>query len=118
MDNKVPIIDEKDLNKLIEQALQGDGVLVTPKEISQMLINLPGVSINSKPRSDGRWQGYVIKDGEKRIVYGRSKEELAMKLKAYYQYGLPQKAIQKKKSSTPKLSEWLQKWLSCIKPRM
>ncbi len=91
MTNKIPILDEKDLNALIEQALKGDGVLVTPKEISQMIINLPGVSINSKPRKDGRYQGYILDKNGRTYAYGRTLEEVAIKLKHYLRYGTPKK---------------------------
>ncbi len=88
---KIPILDEKDLNTLIEEALKGNGVLVTPKEISQMIINLPGVSINSKPRKDGRFQGYIVDKNGRTYAYGRTLEEVAIKLKHFLRYGTPRK---------------------------
>ena len=96
--NKVPILDEKDLDRLIEEALKGNGVLVTPKEVSQLLVNVSGVSINSKPRKDGRWQGYILDKGEKRYVYGTTKEEVAFRLKEYLRNGLPKKKSAEKNS--------------------
>lgn len=89
--NKIPIFEEKDLNSLLKQALKNDGVLTTPTEISQMLVNIKGVSINSTPRKDGRFQGYVLKDSRKVYVYGKSKNEVAFKLKEYLKNGLPEK---------------------------
>ena len=62
--SKIPIIDENDLNSLIEEALKSNGTLVTPTEVSQMLINLPGICICSKPRTDGRWQGYILNNNK------------------------------------------------------
>ena len=88
---KIPILDEKDLNALIEQAIKGNGVLATPKELSQMIINLPGVSINSKPRKDGRYQGYIVDKNGRTYAYGRTLEEVAIKLKHYLRYGTPRK---------------------------
>ena len=40
------------------------------QESNFMLINLSGVSTNSKPRADGRYQGYAMRDGEKKYFYG------------------------------------------------
>ncbi len=88
---KIPILDEKDLNALIEEALKGNGVLVTPKELSQMIINLHGVSINSKPRKDGRFQGYIVDKNGRTYAYGKTLEEVSIKLKHYLRYGAPKK---------------------------
>lgn len=73
------------------EALKDDGVLATPTEVSQMNINLPGVSINSKPRKDGRYQGYIVDKNGKTYVYGRTMEEVAQKIKRFLQYGTPKK---------------------------
>ncbi len=89
--SKIPIFNEKDLNALIEQALKGNGVLVAPQEISQMIINLHGVSISSKPRKDGRYQGYIIDENGRTYAYGRTREEVAVKLKDFLRYGTPKK---------------------------
>lgn len=91
MPNKIPILDEKDLNALIEEAIKGNGVLATPTELSQMIINLPGVSINSKPRKDGRFQGYIVDKNGRTYAYGKTLEEVAIKLKHYLRYGTPKK---------------------------
>ncbi len=88
---KIPIFNEKVLNLLIEQAINNDGVLVTHKEINQMIKNIPGVSINSKPRSDGRYQGYVVDGNGRTYAYGKNIEEVAIKLKHYLRFGTPKK---------------------------
>lgn len=111
--NKIPIIDEKDIDRLIEECLNKGGTLVTPSEVSQMLINVAGICICEKPRPDGRWQGYILREGKRNFVYGKSKEEVALKLKDYYKNGIPQK--RKKKKATPTLSEWLDKWIELYK---
>ena len=111
--SKIPLIDENDLNALIEEALKGGGVLATPKETSQMLIQMRGISINSKPRKDGRYQGY-IEDNGKHYVYGRTKEEVAIKIKEYLKNGIPKKK-EKKKKATPVLREWLKTWMELYK---
>ncbi len=91
INKKRPIIDEKDVQTLLENALINDGVLTIPKDISQMLINIKGVSINAKPRKDGRYQGYIIQDERKVYVYGKTREDVAVKLKEYLKNGLPKK---------------------------
>lgn len=91
MDKRIPIIEEKDIEKLLELALKNEGVLTAPTELSQMLINVKGVSINSKPRKDGRFQGYIISENQKKYVYGKTKDEVAMQLKFYLKNGLPKR---------------------------
>lgn len=49
-----------------------------------MLIDVSGVSINSKPRKDGRFQGYVLtEEGRPKYFYGKSREEVAEKISDY-----------------------------------
>ena len=100
MPSKIPILDEKDLNALIEQALKGNGVLATPTELSQMIINLPGVSICSQPRKDGRFQGYIVDRNGRTYAYGRTIDEVIAKLKFYLRHGTPKK----KKPAAEKLN--------------
>lgn len=91
MIKKIPILNENDINSLIELALKNDGALTASKEISQMLLNVKGVSINAKPRKDGRYQGYVIENGIKKYVYGKTKNEVTEKIKDYLKNGFPKK---------------------------
>ena len=52
------------------------------KEIdTDMIINMPGVSINRKPRKDGRYQGYVNTETGRLYVYGKSIDEVCAKIK-------------------------------------
>ena len=56
------------------------GNLLNPKE-EQMLIELPGVSISSIPRKDGRFQGYrTLSDGKKKYYYGRAYKDVFDKI--------------------------------------
>ena len=65
--------------KSIEQK-KLNGNLLNPKE-EQMVIELPGVSVNSIPRKDGRFQGYLIDgDGKKKYIYGRSYKDVTEKI--------------------------------------
>ena len=89
-----------------------DGSFSTEKE-EDMNINVPGISINSKPRSDGRYQGYIVDNGVKKYVYGRDTNEVVAKIKHIMQTGLPKPKAKKDKS--PTLKEWAEKWLELYK---
>ena len=77
--------EDLQLNKNVGGIDNGE---ITEKEIQEMLINIPGVSMNKKPRRDGRWQGYVENKGEKIYVYGRTRTELAKKIQYVVQHGI------------------------------
>ena len=89
-----------------------DGSFSTKKE-EDMNINVPGISINSRPRSDGRYQGYIIDGGIKKYVYGRSTDEVICKIKQIMKTGLSKKTARRDKS--PTLKEWAEKWLKLYK---
>ena len=72
---KLYVVDLNDKNGLLHAVLKTGDTLTTPTE-GQMLININGVSINSKPRSDGRYQGYVTENNGKQYFYGRTREEV------------------------------------------
>ena len=65
----------------------------------QMLIDLSGISVNSKPRTDGRYQGYYTIDGKKHYVYGKSESEIKTKIEFFLKHGAPKKKPAKKKRS-------------------
>ena len=52
---------------------------LTPKEVA-VLVNMPGISVNSKIRTDGRYQGHITKGGKKYYFYGKSVNEVALKI--------------------------------------
>lgn len=82
-----------------------------------MLINMKGVSIDRKPRKDGRWQARLLIDGKNRSVYGKSKAEIT---KIIYDYikGKPLPVgIIKKESFRYTLGEWLDKFRSTYKTK-
>lgn len=111
-DGFIKIIDDK--NELLHEALNNGNALTTPTE-GQMLINMSGVSINAKPRKDGRYQGYVINtDGKKQYFYGRTFEEVTLKIKLHFQ---EEKAPKRKKSkkNTPTFEEYVNQWIELYK---
>ena len=54
------------------KAEQVSGASAAPDKEMQMLIDLPGVSINATPRKDGLFQGYAVRDGIKKYLYGKT----------------------------------------------
>lgn len=85
----------------------------------QMLIDLSGISVNSKPRTDGRYQGYYTIDGKKHYVYGKSESEVKTKIEFFLKHGAPKKKPAKKKAdmkkAAPTVSEWLTQWIEFYK---
>lgn len=108
----IKIIDDTD--ELLHEALKNGDTLATPKE-SQMLINMTGVSINTRPRSDGRFQGYIARtDGTKQYFYGKSREEVATKIKSFLQEAKTPKRKNTKKI-TPTFGEFYRQWFDFYK---
>ena len=87
-----------------------------PEEERQMLIKLKGVSVNSKPRSDGRYQGYAILNGEKRYFYGRTKKEVEDKIIFCLKEDERQKKkVNKSEKSSPTFGEYAENWIRLYK---
>ena len=68
---------------------------IEKKENIEMLIDVPGLSVNRKPRNDGRFQGYIITEHGKKYVYGKTYNEVVSILNHYYKTGVP---IKKRKT--------------------
>lgn len=111
-DGFIKIIEDTD--ELILEALKNGGALTTPKE-GQMLINMSGVSISAKPRRDGRYQGYILRDGQKKYLYGHSRSEVAEKIRQCIQEGNEPKKRKKEKKHVPTFGEFYEKWISLYK---
>ena len=88
-------------------------------EEQKMLIDFSGVCVCSKPRSDGRYCGYYTYQGAKRYVYGKTVDEVKLKIEHFLKYGIPPKkkreVTEQKKKVTPTVSEWLTKWAELYK---
>ena len=110
---KLYVVDLNDKNGLLHAVLKTGDTLTTPTE-GQMLININGVSINSKPRSDGRYQGYVTENNGKQYFYGRTREEFEAKIIRYLKEAhAPKKKAHSKKQ--PTFGEFYEKWLELYK---
>ena len=72
---------EKQSEKLRErfQLVSDKNEALAPKEV-MMLVNMPGISVSSKMRPDGRYQGYITKGGKKYYYYGKSLKEVTFKI--------------------------------------
>ena len=85
----------------------------------QMLIDLSGISVSSKQRRDGRYQGYYTLDGTKHFIYGKSVNEVKTKIEFFLKHGAPKKKPAKKKAdmkkAAPTVSEWLTQWIEFYK---
>ena len=79
---------------------------------NRMQLDIKGVSINSKPRKDGRYQGYYQKDGDKFYIYGKTREEVEKKILQIIKKGKPQRT---KKTTIPTLEEWFKRWFTLYK---
>ena len=101
-------------DELIAEALNKGGALATPKE-SQMMIQMAGVSINAKPRKDGRYQGYVLLEGEKNYFYGASRDEVAGKIKQFLRDGGAPKRKKRKTDTSPKFADYATQWVERYK---
>lgn len=78
-----------------------------------MNINIPGISVNSTPRKDGRYQAYIVDNGTKKYIYGRTKNEVISKIKEILKNGLPKKA--KPRKIIPTVQEWCEQWFNLYK---
>lgn len=94
---------------VIKEAINTSGEATSSEE--KMLIEMDGVSVTAKPRKDGRYQGYVLKDGKKKYLYGKSPEEVKTKIKAFLrtQESAPQRKKREPKKS-PLFGEYAANW--------
>jgi integrase len=111
---RLEVIDEFDVRRLLEVLnSQGDSISDANKERINMLLEIQGVSLDSKPRKDGRWQGRIRVDGEYKSVYGKSKEEVIFKLQKIVKGEKP--PTKKKTAKEWRLHEWIDEWYKLYK---
>ncbi|MDR1905374.1 MAG: site-specific integrase [Clostridiales bacterium] len=115
MEKKIKVYDMFSIDELLAELDNQDGSISNPeKERINMLLEIKGVSVDSKPRVDGRWQGRALIDNAYKSVYGKSKEEVIFKLQKLLNER--EKPNTKKKSTSEyKLHAWLDKWYSLYK---
>ena len=84
------------------------------EEEEEMDIDFPGISVNSIPRADGRYQGHITDNGERTYVYGRTINEVKWKIRELLKFGIPKKK-RVKKDTSPTVKEWGEKWIELYK---
>lgn len=110
------------LSSLIEAKNINDkhGNALTTEKESQMLVEMKGVSITSKPRCDGRFQGYIIKeDGQRKYFYGRSYQDVTNKIREFLKNSQGRKHDTKKvkarKKDSPMFCAYMSEWIETYK---
>ena len=84
-------------------------------EEDNMLINISGISVNAKPRADGRYQGYLTADdGKRKYFYGGSSREVEEKIKFYRKQNAVS-GIRRKKQNSPTFNEFADEWYKTYK---
>ena len=110
------------LNSLIEAKNINDknGNALTTEKESQMLVEMKGVSITSKPRRDGRFQGYIIQeDGQRKYFYGRNYEDVTNKIREFLKNSQIRpndtKKIKPRKKESPMFCAYMSEWIDTYK---
>ena len=91
-----------------------DGSFSTPTE-EKMLINMTGISINAKTRSDGRIQGYAMRDGEKKYFYGKTTADVHKKIQDYLNSAPIPKRKKRNADTTPLFEIYAAQWVEQYK---
>ena len=81
----------------------------------KMLINMTGISINAKPRADGRFQGYAMRDGEKKYFYGKTTAEVQKKIQDYLNSAPTPKRKKRNTDTTPLFEIYAAQWVEQYK---
>lgn len=98
-----------------------NGNALTTEKESQMLIEAKGVSITSKPRRDGRFQGYIIQDdGQRKYFYGRNYEDVTNKIREFLRNNRsrrqrPPQKVKPRKKSSPMFLTYMSEWIEIYK---
>lgn len=97
-----------------EQSQNNGGTFSTNTE-EKMLIDISGVSINAKPRSDGRYQGYALRDGEKKYFYGKTPAEVQKKIQDYLNSAPAPKRKKRNSDTSPLFEVYAAQWVEQYK---
>ncbi|MDR2047716.1 MAG: site-specific integrase [Clostridiales bacterium] len=106
MYKKIKVYDMYSLDELLSELNGQDGSISDKnKERINMLLEIKGVSVDKKPRKDGRYQGRVMIDGKYTSVYAKTREEVIFKLQRILKGEKP--PTKKKAAKEWRLHEWL-----------
>lgn len=81
----------------------------------KMLIEMTGVSINSKPRKDGRIQGYALRDGEKNTSTARLPQKYRKKIQDYLNSAPAPKRKKRNTDTSPLFDVYAAEWVERYK---
>lgn len=115
---KLEIINDYDIPRLLDVLNNVKNGDIQKENEVRMLLDLKGVSIDTKPRKDGRWQGRASIDGVRVSFYGKSKEEVIIKMRMAVNGTRP--VIKKKKpvKQEDTLHLWLDNWFKLYKTKL
>ena len=113
-DGFIKIIDFNNKDEITHEVLNNDGSFSTPTE-EKMLINMTGISINAKPRADGRFHGYAMRDGEKKYFYGKTTAEVQKKIQDYLNSAPTPKRKKRNTDTTPLFEIYAAQWVEQYK---
>ena len=103
--------NSNDKNVNLKNQICSKTVPRTQKESKEdMLIDINSVSISTKQRKDGRYQGYLLQDGGKKYFYGKTIDDVKTKIESFL------KKDQKiKNKSAPTFEKYVEEWLDKYK---
>ena len=113
-DGFIKVIDINDKNEITQEVLNNGGSFSTKTE-KQMLINMTGISINAKPRADGRIQGYALRDGKKNYFYGTTAAEVQKKIQDYLNSAPTPKRKKRNNDTSPLFEFYAAQWVEQYK---
>lgn len=99
----------------VEAQAQTSGGKYSTQTEEKMLIDMKGISINATPRKDGRFQGYVLRDGEKQYFYGKTRKDVQAKIQAYLQTTPTPKRKKRKTDTSPLFADFCENWIEKYK---
>lgn len=105
------------INEDWQQNIKSPAIFQGAKNMAKL--NLKGVSVDSKPRADGRWQArYTDKEGKQHSVYGKTPEDAQRKAIEYMsgkKAAAKRKASAQQKPAVPTLKQWIEQWYKLYK---
>ena len=113
-DGFIKVIDITDKNEITREVLNNNGSFSAETE-EKMLINMTGISINAKPRADGRFQGYAMRAGEKKYFYGKTTAEVQKKIQDYINSAPTPKRKKRNADTTPLFEHYAAQWVEQYK---
>lgn len=106
------IYTETEKDKLLEELLHSPAVPQTLEDT--ILKNTKGTKVYDTPRKDGRYYGYVTKEGSRIFVYGKSVTEVKNKIRSLLS-DAEKKAKEKPQRKILRFEEYCTQWIATYK---